>query len=133
MAEVKLSSDRPDSSGQLHFLRSLGKFKPLSHEEEFVLARQIREGDKGALDQLVNANLYLVVNMAEWFLNQGLSYLDIIAEGSIGLIRAAKRFDERRDSHFIFCAVRWIRQAIESAIADQMNIVRVPIIQIQQA
>jgi RNA polymerase primary sigma factor len=109
------------------YLREIGETRLISAEEEVELAKRIKEGDQGALEKLTKANLRFVVSVAKQYQNQGLSLADLINEGNIGLIKAAKRFDETRGFKFISYAVWWIRQAILQALAEQSRIVRLPL------
>jgi len=109
------------------YLRDIQQYKPLSREEEYECAVKITKGNKRALSRLVNANLRFVVSVARNYENQGLPLVDLINEGNLGLIRAAKRFDEKKNFKFISYAVWWIRQSILQALAENSRIVRVPL------
>ena len=109
------------------YLREIGETPLITAQDEVLLARRIREGDHIALEKLTKANLRFVVSVAKHYQNQGLSLADLINEGNIGLIKAAKRFDETRGFKFISYAVWWIRQAILQALAEQSRIVRLPL------
>lgn len=126
MKIVRQITNRESKSLDRYFV-DIGKVDLLTPEEEIDLAVKIRNGDLNAQNKLVKANLRFVVSVAKMYQNQGLSLCDLINEGNVGLIKAAKRFDETRGFKFISYAVWWIRQGITTAIAEQTRVVRLPL------
>ena len=112
------------------YLQEIGREELITAEEEVALAQRIKAGDQSALEKLTKANLRFVVSVAKQYQNQGPSLPDLINEGNLGLIKAAKRFDETRGFKFISYAVWWIRQSILQALAEQSRIVRLPLNQV---
>src|SRR5687767_5052106 len=118
---------RPAAGDSLNaYIREIARFKPLSADEEKELGRRIQRGDHKALQRLVEANLRFVVSYAKRYRGLGLSFLDLIHEGTLGLIEAAKRFDPERNVKFISYAVWWVRQAIFHALSEHTRVFRLP-------
>jgi RNA polymerase primary sigma factor len=122
-----LATRRTEGRSLELYLREIGSKETLTSSEEASLAMRIRSGDQEALNELTEANLRFVVSIAKQYANQGVALEDLINEGNVGLIRAAKGFDETKGCRFITYAVWWIRQAILQALAEQSRIVRLPL------
>lgn len=129
MRQLKITKSitNRESASLDKYLQEIGREELITAEEEVVLAKKIRDGDQEALEKLTRANLRFVVSVAKQYQNQGLSLPDLINEGNLGLIKAARRFDETRGFKFISYAVWWIRQSILQALAEQSRIVRLPL------
>lgn len=132
MRQLKITKSitNRESASLDKYLQEIGKEELITAEEEVQLAKRIKEGDEEALEKLTRANLRFVVSVAKQYQNQGLSLPDLINEGNLGLIKAARRFDETRGFKFISYAVWWIRQSILQALAEQSRIVRLPLNQV---
>lgn len=129
MRQLKITKSitNRESASLDKYLQEIGREELITAEEEVVLAKKIKDGDQDALEKLTRANLRFVVSVAKQYQNQGLSLPDLINEGNLGLIKAARRFDETRGFKFISYAVWWIRQSILQALAEQSRIVRLPL------
>lgn len=128
MRQLKIATQitNRDSQAVEKYLQEISKIPMITPEEETVLAQRIKMDDRNSLDKLVQANLRFVVSVAKQYQHQGLSLSDLINEGNLGLIKAARRFDETKGFKFISYAVWWIRQSILQALAEQGRLVRLP-------
>ncbi|HZS79223.1 MAG TPA: sigma-70 family RNA polymerase sigma factor [Ktedonobacteraceae bacterium] len=120
-------SDAGESDAVMTYLREIGRVPMITHEREIELAQRIEAGDREAMKQFILANLRLVVSIAKRYVGRGLTLLDLIQEGNIGLIRAVQRYDWRRGHRFSTHATWWIRQAISRAVADKGRTIRLPV------
>ncbi|MFD0862036.1 RNA polymerase sigma factor RpoD/SigA [Sungkyunkwania multivorans] len=129
MRQLKITSQitNRESKSLDKYFQDITKIPMITADEEVELAQQIRDGSHTALNKLVNANLRFVVSVAKQYQNQGMKLSDLINEGNIGLVKAAKRFDETRGFKFISYAVWWIRQSILQALANNSRMVRLPL------
>src|ERR1700723_2998440 len=130
-AALDLKPDMPTDSLQL-FLKDIGKVRLLTAQEEVDLAKRIERGDLDAKQKMVESNLRLVVSIAKNYRNQGLPFLDLIQEGTLGLVRAAEKFDYRKGFKFSTYATWWIRQAVARALADKSRTIRIPVHIVEQ-
>ncbi|HEU0001913.1 MAG TPA: sigma-70 family RNA polymerase sigma factor [Ktedonobacteraceae bacterium] len=121
------NADAGESDAVMTYLREIGRVPMITHEREIELAKRIEAGDREAMKQFILANLRLVVSIAKRYVGRGLTLLDLIQEGNIGLIRAVQRYDWRRGHRFSTHATWWIRQAISRAVADKGRTIRLPV------
>lgn len=132
MRELKITQSitKRESESLDVYLNEIGRFELLTADEECILAKRLREGDQEALYKLIVSNLRFVVSVAKQYQHRGIALTDLINEGNLGLIKAAKRFDETKGFKFISFAVWWIRQTILQALGDQTRTVRLPLNQV---
>lgn len=132
MRQLKISESitNRETASLNQYLSDIAKIPMVTPQEEVILTQKIREGDQAALEKLTTANLRFVVSVAKQYQSSGLTLGDLINEGNVGLVKAAKRFDETKGFKFISYAVWWIRQSILSAIGEQSRMVRLPLNQV---
>src|SRR3954471_6718667 len=129
MRQLKISQSITNRETQSldKYLSEIAKVDLITAQEEVILTQKIREGDQAALERLTTANLRFVVSVAKQYQSSGLTLGDLINEGNVGLVKAAKRFDETKGFKFISYAVWWIRQSILAAINEQSRMIRLPL------
>src|SRR6201993_1202548 len=129
MRQLKITKSitNRESASLDKYLQEIGREELITAEEEVQLAKKIRDGDQAALEKLTKSNLRFVVSVAKQYQNQGLSLSDLINEGNLGLIKAARKFDPTRGFKFISYAVWWIRQSIIQAVAVNSRVIRLPL------
>ncbi len=130
MRQLKITqsiTNRRESESLEKYFQEINKINLLLPDEEISLVKKIKQGDQGALEKLIKANLRFVVSVAKQYQNQSLSLNDLINEGNIGLVKAAHKFDETRGFKFISYAVWWIRQSIMQALSENSRIVKIPV------
>jgi RNA polymerase primary sigma factor len=127
LADLRLEADATLTDALTLFLKQIGRVELLTPAQEVELAKRIERGDLAAKNAMVEANLRLVVSIAKRYRNQGLPFLDLIQEGTLGLVRAAEKFDYRRGFKFSTYATWWIRQAVARALADKSRTIRMPV------
>jgi RNA polymerase primary sigma factor len=125
-------ADDANTDGLQTFLRSIGKVELLTAAQEVELAKRIQNGDELAKQHMIEANLRLVVSIAKRYSNQGLPLLDLIQEGTLGLVRATEKFDHRKGFKFSTYATWWIRQSVSRALADKARTIRMPVHIVEQ-
>src|SRR5262249_28237506 len=125
--DLDAEADEPVTDALALFLKEIGRVELLTAAQEVTLAKRIERGDMAAKTRMIEANLRLVVSIAKRYRNQGLPFLDLIQEGTIGLARAVEKFDYRRGFKFSTYATWWIRQAVARAIADKARTIRMPV------
>jgi RNA polymerase primary sigma factor len=132
MRQLKITTSITNRQNETldRYLQDISKEELVTADEEFQIAQKIKQGDQKALEKLIKANLRFVVSAAKQYQNKGLSLPDLINEGNLGLIKAARRFDVTRGFKFISYAVWWIRQSILQALAEQSRLIRLPLNQV---
>ena len=127
MSSIRRSRQSSESDALSTYFREVGAYRLLSRDEELAVGRRVRAGDESAITELVCANLRFVISIAKRYQNQGVALSDLINEGNVGLLRAARKYDDAKGVKFISYAVWWVRQAIVQALSEYAHTVRIPV------